>query len=63
PPGAGPDALFDPAEHTVPEVLDHLADADEDETARVLAAELDGLARKGVLGAAAPAGGDGGAAS
>ncbi|MFJ4799197.1 hypothetical protein [Kitasatospora purpeofusca] len=55
----GPLALFDPAEHTVPEVLDHLADADEDETERVLAAELGGQARKGIVGAAAPAGGDG----
>ncbi|MFD8318604.1 hypothetical protein [Kitasatospora purpeofusca] len=58
---AGPLVLFDPAEHTVPEVLEHLAAADEDETERVLAAELAGPARKGIVGPTAQAGGDGGA--
>lgn len=54
---------FDPAGHTVDEVLAHLGEADDAERERVLAAEKDGKARKGVLEApaAAPsAGGDGG---
>ena len=40
------DEPFDPSEHDVPEVLAHLADADEDEQARVIAAERDGKNRK-----------------
>lgn len=56
---AAPAALFDPSEHTVAEVLAHLADADDAEHARVLAAEQDGQARKGIIGA----GGDGGPAA
>ncbi len=57
--------LFDPGEHTVPEILAHLAGADETEAARVLAAEQAGQARKGIVGtsAPAPAGGSGGTAS
>lgn len=46
---AGPDA-YDPADHTVAEVNSYLADVDESERERVLAAERDGQARKGVLG-------------
>lgn len=37
---------FDPAEHDVPEVLAHLTEADEEEQARVIAAERDGKNRK-----------------
>lgn len=40
---------FDPAEHTVADVLAYLADADEDERARVLAAEAAGEARATIL--------------
>ncbi|MGW0642378.1 hypothetical protein [Streptomyces badius] len=40
---------FDPAEHTVLQVIAHLAEADEDETARVLDAEASGEKRKGLL--------------
>ncbi|HET6353390.1 hypothetical protein [Streptomyces sp.] len=40
------DEPFDPSEHDVPDVLAHLADADEDEQARVIAAERDGKNRK-----------------
>ncbi|MEU9199014.1 hypothetical protein [Streptomyces sp. NPDC048332] len=40
---------FDPAEHTVLQVMAHLAEADEDETARVLDAEAQGEQRKGLL--------------
>lgn len=43
-----PDA-FDPAEHTVLQVIAHLADADEDETARVLDVEAQSEKRKGLL--------------
>lgn len=42
--------VFDPADHTVEEVNDHLADADDAEQARVLEAERGGKARVGVLG-------------
>jgi hypothetical protein len=42
-------STFDPGEHTVDDVLAHLADADDDERARVLAAEETGKARKGIL--------------
>lgn len=37
--------LYDPGAHTVPEVLDYLADADDDERARVYAAEAAGANR------------------
>ena len=40
---------FDPAEHTVLQVIAHLAEADEAETARVLDAEAEGEKRKGLL--------------
>ncbi|MFB7007887.1 MULTISPECIES: hypothetical protein [unclassified Streptomyces] len=46
-------APFDPAEHDVPAVLAYLAEADEEETARVLAAEAAGKSRKTILEAAA----------
>lgn len=44
--------LYDPADHTVDEVLEYLTSEDitEEETARVLASEKDGKARKGILG-------------
>lgn len=48
--GPGSDAGFDPSEHTVTEVNSYLAGVDESERERVLAAERDGQARKGVLG-------------
>lgn len=45
----GPDP-FDPAEHTVLQVIAHLAEADEDETARVLDAEAQAKEpRKGLM--------------
>lgn len=44
------DEEFDPSVHTVAEVLAHLADADDDEKNRVLAAEQAGQARKGIIG-------------
>jgi hypothetical protein len=44
---------FDPGEHKAPEVLAYLKDADEEERARVLAAEAEGQKRKGILGDAA----------
>lgn len=40
---------FDPAEHTVTEVLDHLAQVDPTEHARIIAAETAGQARKGIV--------------
>jgi hypothetical protein len=43
------DTGFDPADHTVAEVLEHLEGADPDERTRVLAAETDGQSRKGIL--------------
>lgn len=52
-PGTGPDDLgtnpFDPSEHTVLEVEQYLSNADDEETARVLEAETNGKARKGLL--------------
>lgn len=51
---AGPtgEALpFDPAEHTVAEVLKHLEYASPEERDRVLAAEENGKARTGIVGA------------
>lgn len=44
------DQEFDPADHTVPEVKEHLAGADEDEQQRVVAEEEAGKQRKGVIG-------------
>lgn len=41
--------LFDPTEHTVAEILDHLATADAVEFARVIDAESAGKARKSVI--------------
>jgi hypothetical protein len=41
---------FDPAEHTVPEVKEHLSEADESEAARVLAEEEAGRQRKTLIG-------------
>jgi hypothetical protein len=41
---------FDPGEHKAPEVIAYLKDANEEERARVLAAEADGQKRKGILG-------------
>jgi hypothetical protein len=43
---------FDPGEHTAPQVLEYLKTVDEEERARVLAAEADGQKRKGILGTA-----------
>ena len=40
---------FDPADHTVAEVQEHLASASPDEFARVQEAEKAGAGRKGVL--------------
>lgn len=40
---------FDPGEHTVVQVIAYLAEADEQETARVLDAEASGEKRKGLL--------------
>ncbi|MGW0865747.1 hypothetical protein [Streptomyces sp. NPDC002611] len=45
----GPGDGFDPAEHTVLQVIAHLAEADEEETARVLDAEGEGEKRKGLI--------------
>lgn len=41
---------FNPSDHKVEDVLAYLAEADEGERARVLAAEADGQARKSILG-------------
>lgn len=41
--------LFDPADHTVTEVNAYLADATEEERARVLSAEKDGKARASLV--------------
>lgn len=51
-PESGPEApvQFDPNEHTVAEIQEHLASADEAEKERVLAAEADGQARKTLVG-------------
>ncbi|MFE6079977.1 hypothetical protein [Streptomyces virginiae] len=48
-PEADDGALFDPGEHNVSDVLAHLAQADDDERARVLAAEEAGEARATIL--------------
>lgn len=42
-------ASFDPGEHSVKEVRAYLEGADEEETARVLAAERNGKSRAGIL--------------
>jgi hypothetical protein len=49
----GAATAFDPGEHTVDDVNAHLADADDDEVARVLELERqrDGGGRKGILDA------------
>jgi hypothetical protein len=47
--GDGPHEVFDPAEHTAPEVLEHLKGSGEEEAARVLESEEAGKARKGIL--------------
>jgi len=44
---------FDPGKHNADEVLEYLKGADEEERARVLAAEAEGRKRKGILGDAA----------
>lgn len=52
-PGAGQeeaDGKFDPSEHGVDDVRDYLDGCDEAERDRVLAAEREGKARKGILG-------------
>lgn len=41
---------YDPGEHTVEEVQEYLANATDDERARVLAAEAEGKARKSLVG-------------
>lgn len=48
-PAAAPSGPFDPAEHTVTQVNAHLAGADAGERARVLQAEAEGRARRGIL--------------
>ncbi|MBP5931909.1 hypothetical protein F3K39_28665 [Streptomyces sp. LBUM 1479] len=45
-----PQAVFDPSQHDAPSVLEYLAEADEAETARVLAAEAAGKNRKTIMG-------------
>ncbi|MFD7709475.1 hypothetical protein [Streptomyces sp. NPDC059786] len=53
PPAAPADSSqtpFDPGEHTAPDVIEYLKGADEEERARVLAAEAAGRGRKGILG-------------
>jgi len=49
--GGGDPKAFDPGEHTGPEVIEYLKGADEEERARVLAAEQSGKKRSTVLGA------------
>lgn len=44
-----PREVFDPAEHTAPEVLEYLKGVGEDEAVRVLESEERGKARKGIL--------------
>lgn len=51
--GDGGDKPFDPSEHTAPQVLAYLKDADDEEIGRVIAAEAAGQRRKGILGDAA----------
>lgn len=47
--GDGGEDQFDPSKHNVDEVNQYLADADEEERERVLAAERDGKARTSIL--------------
>lgn len=47
---------FDPADHTVEEVQQHLKNASPDERDRVLAQEKKGSGRKGVMSAPEPSG-------
>jgi hypothetical protein len=52
-PGPAPDnqeAQFDPADHNIEEVEAYIASADATERERILAAEREGKARKGILG-------------
>jgi predicted alternative tryptophan synthase beta-subunit len=42
--------LFDPSKHSVEEVQDHLATADDNENARVVAAEAAGKNRVSIVG-------------
>lgn len=50
--GTKKDAVrFEPSNHTVEEVLEYLASADETERARVLNLEAEGKARRTILGA------------
>ena len=42
------ESLFNPADHKAEDDIAHLASADEDERARVLAAEAEGKDRKGI---------------
>lgn len=48
------DAPFDPGEHSATDVLGYLESADLAEAERVLQAESDGKARKGILAAGGP---------
>ncbi len=48
---AAVDPSYDPSGHTVAEVLDYLAELDDDGRAAVLVAEREGKARSGVLAA------------
>jgi hypothetical protein len=51
--GSGPGGEpFDPGQHKAPEVIEYLKTADDEERARVLAAEAEGQKRKGILGSA-----------
>lgn len=43
------DTGFDPADHTVDEVVEHLESADSEEAERVLSAEKAGKSRKGIV--------------
>ncbi|WP_263170677.1 hypothetical protein [Streptomyces sp. SCSIO ZS0520] len=47
-PPADPD-LFNPSDHTLPQVIAYLAEADEEESARILDEEAQGEKRKGLL--------------
>lgn len=44
---------FDPADHTVDEILEYLSDADPDEVSRVVEAERTGKNRKTIVGSSA----------
>jgi hypothetical protein len=49
------DGPFDPAKHNQDDVFAYLTDADDEERARVLAAEAEGKGRKGIAEWTAPA--------